>query len=303
MAEITGSIDTRGAGMHIGVVFGEDALYPDNHSPYEKRILTEAKLRNFTRSMQQLLPSLYLLATPNEDTRQLGFREPRISVSGVNWASRDKYSAIHISNGCIEYRVFDTCYDDLNVLADDIVVIGNSIQYLTSRYRSPKLEAIMGNGYGFGNDSDTRTDRLFQDTKVVDLLDAGLDILKPSYLSKAEIVDKRKVALDREELAERDKKHAEEAAILYEEYSDRFDRICKERVAEFQATAIRRRLENGVSLSTTRAEIAAMVKSDVERYARDVRGCKRLKQDYITDSINKLKDRGRTHYTISPITT
>ncbi len=103
------------AGMHL-------SLLPSSEYPC-RRLLDDAKMANFRAQVTKLLPALYFSASHNEFTRALEYRMPKVSDD-------DKYSAIYThGDTCLEYRIFDTCYDQPKAIFDKIEVMANTLEY------------------------------------------------------------------------------------------------------------------------------------------------------------------------------
>lgn len=223
--------DVSGAGMHMAVIFSSDASYPtgvDNRFPEEdsqSHRLPDDQLVNFQRSMTQLLPALFFLASTNEDSRGLRYRAPRVSIGRTHanpYQDTDKYSAIVYRYGAFEFRVFDTCYQTPDAILDNVVVIANSMKYLTSTYRSPGIDRITRE-LRFGNEVNSKLERFFVNEQHLDVLNAGLEKLKPSYYTITEIKSQRKFARNRSTLANLRKEQQERVETEYQEYEERFN--------------------------------------------------------------------------------
>lgn len=187
LAEANGKgIDVLGSGMHMAFLQGKNGVYPsDEH----RSKVQQQRFANFQKSMTPLLPALYLLgANRTQDgigiTRSLGARMPQVSNS-------DKYSAIAYRMGAIEFRVFDTCYDNREQILDNVAVMARSMsKYWRKTYRSPGMEKYMTKPVYFGGNNDdcvNKLDSLFMLKEQVDLLNAGLKRIKPPYLSVRDI--------------------------------------------------------------------------------------------------------------------
>lgn len=107
--------DVRGAGMHFSVL--TRPLYPSNEP------LNSVKLENFTNEVSKLLPALYIAATSGNFTRALTYRSPQISHSM-------KRTAIYTHNGtCLEYRIFETCYERPEAIYEFLGVIARTLEF------------------------------------------------------------------------------------------------------------------------------------------------------------------------------
>lgn len=172
-ATIGNGINTDRAGMHISVMTA--GSYPDLPG------LNNDKVRNFKVEMAKLMPALFVLASPDHKSRELQFRNPRVSES-------DKYSAIKIGRGHIEYRVFETCYQRPEAIFDNLAVIAKSLKF----YGTPKVKQQFFTEFRFP-DHKRHVGRFFQDGKQNRYIDMGLRILKPEHKSVEEIKAERGV--------------------------------------------------------------------------------------------------------------
>lgn len=183
--------DVRGAGMHMALLFSKDCSYPHNEDNYLRREnpashrLHRTKLLNFKRAVTSLLPALYFLASPDGTSRALEYRRPIVSIEG-DGSDGGKYSAVTYRSGAIEYRVFDTCYDSPGNILDNVVIIGNTIKYLSMGRISTGVEKA-GESIAFGVDTDDTVERFYQSISHIDALNIGLQRIKPSYMKIREI--------------------------------------------------------------------------------------------------------------------
>lgn len=115
-----GDCETDYAGLHITVM--ETSDYNSLSS------LPSVKIENFKREVAKLVPCLYLLASENgERTRSTHFRMPQISAN-------DKYSAIFTHHDtCLEYRIFDTCYRQVNRMRVFLNTICETLKFYSDK--------------------------------------------------------------------------------------------------------------------------------------------------------------------------
>jgi hypothetical protein len=110
-----GSCDTENAGLHITLL--SDSKYP------RKEKLDERKLSNFRKQVSKLLLGLVYLGSPNDSTRAFEFRDIEISSSR-------KYSAIFTHDStCIEYRLFDACFNKPSYIIRYLELIIMTLRY------------------------------------------------------------------------------------------------------------------------------------------------------------------------------
>lgn len=116
LAEANGNgMDIDGAGMHVSLL--TSSSYPS------RSLLDLEKLQNFNHQVSKLLPALFVAATSGNFTRDFGYRYPRIS-------NDDKYSAIYTHGStCLEYRLFETCYQRPTALYEYLGVIAKTLAY------------------------------------------------------------------------------------------------------------------------------------------------------------------------------
>lgn len=131
LARVSGrpSVGTRNAGMHIAFLCSPDGKYPANMA-YDPQAM-----RNFCHTATKMLPSLYLMAAaPDNTTRGTDYRKSRVSAE-------DKYSAIAIRRGCIEFRVFDPCYNQPDMVLDHVAVMCRLMRFWSLEDKTPKALA------------------------------------------------------------------------------------------------------------------------------------------------------------------
>lgn len=147
--EVGNGMDVDGAGMHIAVLPKEsNGVYPVRNFA-----LDNAKLQNFTTEVTKLLPALYIAATSGNFTRALNYRMPQIDT--------EKYSAIHKvysrdsgGIGCLEYRLFETCYQRPDAIFEYLETIARTLEYYkdpTKKVKTIGKEFVFYDREGFGN--------------------------------------------------------------------------------------------------------------------------------------------------------
>jgi hypothetical protein len=171
--------------------------------------------------MQLLLPALYFLSAHSDTTRGLAMREPRIGCTENNHG-HEKFSAVNYTHGAIEFRVFDTCYDQPEAILDNVVVMANCMRYWRRGYMPSGLEAIVPR-LSFGTNSDYTLERLYTTTEHIDVLNAGLRKLKPSYYTITELKQQRKFAVSRSGYQHRVDELRKEIEASYAEYKQRWE--------------------------------------------------------------------------------
>lgn len=298
-AEMEEELNVSGAGLHTALLWSEGATYPSRSDDYRtdqepgSNRLPEQQLRNFKRSMTQLLPALYFLGTTNDTSRGLGYRKPHVSVDyrhDENYARSSKYSAISYRYGAMEFRVFDTCYDQPEAIMDNIVVISNSLRYLSERYISPNLDKITSL-LEFGNDNGRQLDRFYGSTTHLDVLNVGLTRLKPAYYTVGQLKEQRGFKRTKATLKSLEKVNRRKAEAAYQEYLERFEWEKKAIEMEYHGTYLRDKMKYAPidRLRTSPAEIEAEVAQTVrESAARWVRNHFQEADSFIAGTLNRL---------------
>jgi len=114
-----GDMETKNAGLHITLL--EGYKYP------RRKKLNLAKVLNFEKNINNLMNGLLFLSSPRYNTRSTYFRNLAVSPC-------DKYTAIFTHNDtCLEYRVFDTCYDNVNYIYNYLELIVKTLQFYTEK--------------------------------------------------------------------------------------------------------------------------------------------------------------------------
>ena len=138
--EIGNGLDTSGAGMHIGLL----PIESEGRYPYDGERFNRERLANFTTQCELLMPALLCAAMSDSNSRSLHYRTPRVS--------REKYSAIHVMDGtCIEYRLFETCFDNSRAVFDYLKTISETLKFYINPGKKVKtsgktLEYLSGDG-------------------------------------------------------------------------------------------------------------------------------------------------------------
>ena len=138
--EVGGGLETDGAGMHIGLL----PIESDGRYPYDGRSFSRRGIKNFATQCELLMPALLCSAMSSPDSRPLYYRVPRVSS--------EKYSAIHVMNGtCIEYRLFETCFNNPMMALDYIKTISETLKFYINPNKKVKtlgetIEYLDGDG-------------------------------------------------------------------------------------------------------------------------------------------------------------
>jgi len=186
--DIGGGMLTNGSGMHIAILNSPTGVYPGGGNHLDSR-----RYKNFVKSMTHLMPALFFLASPDDKSRALGYRQPKISS--------DKYSAINAGHKIFEYRVFETCYQRPEAILDNLCVIANTLKYYSYRYQKHSFFNKIGE---FGFEDGYGLDRFFKNEIQYRALMAGIRVLKPSYKTIAQLKRERNYDLNLAKIRERD---------------------------------------------------------------------------------------------------
>lgn len=206
--EIGNGVNLARAGMHMALLNDANCVYPSDN-----RVGDDQRFKNFSKSMSLLLPALFFLGSGDDKSRELRFRQPRVAYSYGDW-SDNKYSAVYYNGGAVEFRVFNTCYDNPEVIFDNLVVMANCMRYWTSKYKPSGLSKITARTT-FGNDNGDKLDRFYVTAQHIDLLNAGLAKLKPAYYSIREVKKQRSFGVNKRWLH---KKERDDRAVMEKEY-------------------------------------------------------------------------------------
>lgn len=216
--EVGNGINVGGAGLHLALL--TEGRYPCRIS------LNRAGYRNFQQEVTKLLPALYFLASAGHQSRELGYRLPRIS-------EEDKYSAIYAKDRTsLEYRIFETCYDRPEALYEYIQVIANTIKY----YADPSLKVESIHQEFVFPTSGSSVSRFFEQVESLQVLHKQVKILKPAKKSIKKLKEER--GMGKVTVAELRRRTKVQRQAYAEEYK-RFKRNFRPRVlAEYERVSV-----------------------------------------------------------------
>jgi hypothetical protein len=187
-SDISGGPQTGNAGMHLSVLTGSD--YPNG-----QKNLDHAKLLNFQTEVTKLLPALYFVASPDHASRGLNFRHPRIGWVNDYGHGGDRYNAITIYAGqCLEYRLFETCYQRPEALLEDFEVIANTLKYYSTRKINLPTRELKSGGRNYS------VGRFYQTPEALQALNSGLPFLKPKGKTISKLKSERGFSVTLKEL-------------------------------------------------------------------------------------------------------
>lgn len=229
-------VNLERAGMHTAILQDPDWKYPIYRTPSAQQSMFD----NYRKSMNLLMPALFFFGSNTDKSRGMRFRMPQAS-------GNEKYSAIHYAGQALEFRVFNTCYDNPDSILDIIVVMANSLRYWSKVYKPSGLSKV-ANDVRFGNDDGDKLERLYVTEKHIDLLNAGLQKLKPSYYTIRELKKQRSFTRDRR---------------LAKKWLAEKRKAAEEDFKEYEA---RRKVERAVRMTKVRAEFMEQMARSAGRY-------------------------------------
>lgn len=277
-------VDLAGAGMHTAWLNDPDCYYSRQQKASDKQY---NQFRNFQRSMSLMMPALFFLASPDEKSRPLKFREP---VVGCPELGGNKYSAVAYRSKALEFRVFNVCYDNPEQILDNIVVMKNCMRYWTNKYRPSGLGKIVQET-SFGHDMDDSLKRFYCTADHIDLLNAGLKRLKPAYYSVKQIKSQRKFDVDKKTLKKLVSQNIEHAKLQYREYEERFAWKLATRRRRFEADVIDQRIANARDvMALDRSQLMMEVENEVDQYVSETANAKVQEERFITDKIREIEE-------------
>jgi hypothetical protein len=287
--EINNGVNTDNAGLHISLVFGEGGAYPTNPTSTN----TE-RFKNFRKSMQLLVPALYFLGTTNENTRGLNYRKPRISCEELYMG--DKYSAIWFSGNALEFRVFDTCYDNPELLLDYVCVMSRTMRFWSDKRTEPSISKRI-NTIKFGVDVGDKLERLYMCEEHLDVLNYGIGLLKPKYYTIGELKKQRNFKTTKSVIKQKAVAHAKEAETKYVPHINRLkweQLLAKQRqtVRELEDITLRR----SIAEEPPTAELLDELNKNAEKIVKDHMGKEPSLEEFIATQVELYKENNMGRY-------
>jgi predicted transcriptional regulator len=282
-------INIDGAGMHMALLNSPNGEYEWSPSSTD----ADRRFPNFRKSMQLLIPALYFLGASDGHTRSMNPRTPQIDKN-------DKYSAIYYQGGALEFRVFDTCYNRPEQILDNLVVMCNSLKYWSTEYKRNNLNKVTRQvRFGVDKSGDHSLARLYQTFEHIELLNNGLKLLKPSYLSISELKKQREFTVSKRTVKKVMSELYKNAEVQYQEYERRFgwDEVMRENnyiARELEA------LRNTTSAMPTATAIRKARKLAREKYHAEVNS-KQTKEDYTKDYIEEKHTKTCGRWTLGEV--
>ncbi|MCB1712784.1 MAG: hypothetical protein KDH96_10000, partial [Candidatus Riesia sp.] len=237
-----------------------------------------------------LLPAMYFLSSTNERTRGLRYRPPQVAM--------EKYSAINFNgNECLEFRIFDTCYDNVVQVLDNVVVMANTMKYWKPKFVEPRVTKI-ASSVMFGTDGNDNLTRFYQEEVHLDLLNAGLNILKPEYMSIKDIKEQRNFKVTKHTIRHNVKLLRDDAVRQYSEYEQRFAWSIELRKIQTLETLIAGKTYNAQS-NENMEEIMNKFKEEAEIYAKEKLATKKSLTSFVQETVDNQRKGLRGKYTLA----
>lgn len=203
-------IRTERAGLHITLM--TESGYPTNHA------LNAAKLANFTTQVTKLLPALYAAASHDGMTRGFQYRTPQISPT-----KRSVYPAICTHNGtCLEYRLFDTCYDRPEALLEKIQIIAATVEYFSTKKVSLTARNFVLDRVTADNAAKEPFRRTIKDKANLRALKETVALIKPRGVSLRAFLASRNLNLTEKEVVHFQKALDLHLSLKYQTYVDSY---------------------------------------------------------------------------------
>lgn len=302
--DVEESAEIDGSGMHMAWINDPTCNYNSHDRPNSKRM---AQFKNFRKSMQLLLPAMYFLASADDTARGLDYRKPQVECGDEDstrrarsFYDRFKYSAISYRNCALEFRAFDVCYNKPEQILDNVVVMKNCLRYWRNNFKSSGLERI-AKRITFGNDSSQKLERFYCTTQHIDLLNAGLRKLKPSYISIKQAKEQRGFKTSKRTIVGAIKQLSKDAVQEYQEYEERFqwDLLVRRSHVESRIIEDMAYKARGTTEKIDEDAILKSVKPLVEKDIEERKKRKVQLNDFVKDKISRHNENQRGHYTLT----
>jgi hypothetical protein len=282
-------INVDNAGMHMALINNTECYYPSSNRTRDDLLC----FSNFKKSMSMLMPALYFLGSTDEKSRSIYYRVPQVD-------NDEKYSAVHYYGDALEFRVFNTCYDNPEAILDNVVVMKNCMRYWRPEFRDPGMSKIASK-VQFGNDEDDTLERFYVTVTHLDLLNAGLKRLKPAYYSLGEVKKQRNFGLNKRRIDFATVRRKRMAEAEYEEYESRFDWNLRARRSRYTADLINNKImvRNAGKLSKVDEQAAlAEVETEVEALITAAKATKKSLEKYVQEKVDQFINRSKGEYTL-----
>jgi hypothetical protein len=277
---IGNGIGIDNAGMHMSLLFAPDASYPMRFQTIEQEAEFGNKFHNFRKSMVLLMPALYFLGASRENTRPFSYRVPQASTS--------KYSAIHYIDGALEFRVFDTCYDTPDQILHNFAVMVKCLKFWSTKYVRNYLDTVTkGKRMRFGTRDGGKLTDLYITIEHIELLNRGLELIKPDYLTISELKKQRGFDVNKRKLTSKEKEYRLQAAQEYLTYEKRFGWEAVMNEHSLIIREIQRHMESGDIPQPGDADFLDRVKERVNQYMADYQASKKSLEVFTDETLNR----------------
>lgn len=288
--EIGGSFEVGGAGMHMALINSEGATYPTDPTDEQRHVY----FPNFVKSMSLLLPALYFLGSCNETSRGLRYRRPQIAAGGGD----NKYSAVAYRGGALEFRVFDTCYDNPDIILDNLVVIRNCMKYWRRTYLNPGLSKITKSCY-FGVDGDNTLQRFYCRKEHISLLNKGLKLIKPAYYTVREVKRQRNFGVTQATINRTERRRRKEVENEYKEYEQRFSWQLVIKRNYHMSTLSERHMYNNLVPGEDMQKILHDIEKQADELIQKDAEAKQPLDTYVTARLDEINRKQRGSYRLA----
>lgn len=291
--EINGDrpMQVEGAGMHIALLNSENGYY-EKSSEYASRYSPHLDaFMNYRSSMQMLLPALFFLGSSNETSRRLNFRTPRIERGDEG---NGKYHAVNFAYGALEFRLFETCYDNPEAILDMVCVISNSMKYWRKKFIPFRMKGI--SRVYFGNDKDRTLKRFYMHRETLEVLNGGLRILKPSYYTIREVKQQRNFHTTKATIDNSIKRQRKDVELEYKEYEQRFQWRLEIRRYDHMSYLMDRKSTEAVKLNRSPLEYTKEVEKEVDELIEKQKKEKKSVAQYVKERLEHLEQSNRGMY-------
>lgn len=216
MADLNdGEREVSGAGMHISVLTSGN--YPTTNT------LDPVKIENFKKEVSKLLPALFVASTSGNFTRTLRYRHPRID-------SREKYSAIFTHRDtCLEYRLFETCYQRPEAVYEFVGVIARTLEYYidpTKKVQSMGTEFPIFGGKGLKG--------FMESPDQVKIIKKQFTMIKPDGMTIKQFMDHRDIKLTIGDLRKEERDKVRKLRVAFKEHIKAYEKRRSEPLTEYQ---------------------------------------------------------------------
>lgn len=243
---IGNGFDVSGAGMHVSVIPAEsNGSYPSYYR------MDAEKMENFKTEVTKLLPALFFVASAGTQSRDLEYRSPCI-------ARDSKYSAIYThGDTCLEYRLFETCYDRPEAIFEYMEVIAKTLEYMDVTKKVPALNMdFIFEEYG------DRLSRFYDTPEQLRVLQRTLKYVKPEGKSMKKMKEERGITHTIGSLSVNAKRRVQRLREDYEQQNRMRERLLRQPLTEGQEKDIEYYMAR---IGMTRAEAEQRVRGVTER--------------------------------------